>query len=253
MKKNISFLLVVLSVCFGAVAQNYPAKPSPAKLVNDFTNTISASEASSLEATLVAFDNKSSTQIAVVLVASTQGTDVVEYATELGRQWGIGNKQNNGVLLLVAKDDRKLAIVPGYGLEGKLPDAVCQAIIDKEIVPNFKRGEYFTGVSNGANAIMQAAEGAYQAPEGYGKRGKGGGNGYFLFIVIIIIVLIILNSSGGGGGGMVSRRGYRGLGGFPIIFPGGGGSGGGSSSGGGGGFGGFGGGSFGGGGSSGSW
>ncbi|MDA3614590.1 TPM domain-containing protein [Polluticaenibacter yanchengensis] len=238
-------------------AQKFPKVPNPAKLVNDLTGQVlSPSTIAGLESTLVAFDNKTSNQVAVVILNSTEGYEVTEYATGLGREWGIGNKQNNGVLLLVAYKDRKVSIVPGYGLEGVMPDAVCKTIIDAEIIPSFKRNNYEEGILKGVDAIMKATQDAYTAPDGYANRGnKKGGSGAGVFFIILIFVLIILFSSRGGGGGRggtADRRGYHDI--PPIIFfPGGGG---GRSSGGGfggGGFGGFGGGSFGGGGASGSW
>ena len=258
MKKILSILLLFCSVF--AIGQTFPQKPAPPKLVNDFTRTLTPSQISSLEEKLVAFDNKTSNQVTIVIIESTQGTDPTDYATELGRQWGIGNKENNGVVLLVAKADRKLSIVPGYGLEGALPDATCQAIIDNEIVPAFKAGDFYQGIDNGAEAIMKATQGAYTAPKGYDKRGKSGSgkSGLMTIIFIIIFIIFIFGSGRGGGGGMMSRRGYRGVNSslwwLPMLMGGGGGgSRGGGGSSGGGGFGGFGGGSFGGGGASGSW
>jgi len=259
MKKFLPILFLLCAmVAFG---QDYPKVPNPPKLVNDFTGTLSATEIRNLEEKLVAFDNQTSNQVTIIIVASTNGTDPTDYATELGRQWKIGNKENNGVLLLVAKTDRKLSIVPGYGLEGALPDATAQAIIDNEIVPAFKAGNYYQGIDNGAEAIMKATQGSYKAPEGYSKRGKkDGGTGWITILIIIVFIIFIFGSGrgGSGGGGMMSRRGYRGVNSslwwLPMLMGGGGGSsggGGGSSSGGG--FGGFGGGSFGGGGASGSW
>lgn len=249
MKKILSILLLFCSVF--ALGQTYPDKPNPPKLVNDFTGTLSSQQISSLEEKLVAFDNKTSNQITVVIVSTINGSEPTDYATQLGRKWGIGNKENNGVLLLVAKNDRKLSIVPGYGLEGSLPDAICQSIIDNQIVPSFKIDDYYKGISNGVESIMQATQGAYTAPEGYSKRGKGGKTSSWITTLISIFIFILFalfSSRGGRGGGMVSRRGS-----VWWLPTGGGSSGGSSSSSGGGGFGGFGGGSFGGGGASGSW
>ncbi|MEO7312678.1 MAG: TPM domain-containing protein [Chitinophagaceae bacterium] len=255
MKKLLSIILLFCSVV--AFGQSYPDKPNPPKLVNDFTGTLSSSEINSLEQKLVAFDNKTSNQVTVVIVTTTNGTDPTDYATELGRKWGIGNKENNGVLLLVAKADRKLSIVPGYGLEGALPDATCQAIIDNDIVPSFKAGNFYQGIDNGTESIIKATEGSYTAPQGYNTRGKQSGKtpGWLVLVIIVIFIIFIFGSGKGGGGGMMSRRGYSGVS-SPLwwlpIGGGGGGSGGGGGFGGGG-FGGFGGGGFGGGGSSGSW
>lgn len=257
MKKFLLLFLVFCSIhLFG---QDYPERPNPPKLVNDYTNTLSASEVASLEQRLVAFDNQTTNQITVVVIPSTNGVEPAEYATELGRKWGVGNKVNNGVILLIAKGDRKLSIVAGYGLEGTLTDATTQAIINNDIVPSFKSNNYYQGISNGVESIMQATQGAYKADAKYANRGKRGSGGSWLPFLIIIIVLVILMAGRGGGrgGGMMSRRGYSGFGSpiwwLPMGGGGGGGGFGGGGSSGGGGFGGFGGGSFGGGGSSGSW
>lgn len=261
------FLFAITMLCFAisGTAQNIPAKPNPPRLVNDFTGTLTPDQIATLERKLVAYDDSSSNQIAIVIVPTTDDYAPVDYATKLGREWGVGNKKtNNGVIILVAKNDRQIFIAPGYGLEGAIPDITAKSIIDNEIRPNFKESDFYRGLDLGTNAIMKAAAGEYKAPAGYGsKKLKGkGGNGILGFIIILIILILVGGRGGGRGGGMLSRRGFgdvatgailgsllnsgRGGGGF-----GGGGFGGGSS--GGGGFGGFGGGSFGGGGSGGSW
>ena len=235
-------------------------KPRTGKqsLVNDFANVLTPDQKQALENKLVALDDSTSTQIAVVIVPTVGSYSISDYNVELGRAWGVGGKQsNNGVVLLIAKEDRKLDITVGYGLEGALPDVVSKSIIDDIIVPNFKGNDYYAGIDQGTDAIIQATKGEFQAPENYNRRGKSsGGLGRFIFFIIIIVVLLALRSGGGGGGGsFMSRRGA-----MPFILGnligsagrGGWGGGGGGSSGGGG-FGGFGGGSFGGGGSSGSW
>ncbi len=257
MKHIISYIIIFF--CCGILcAQDFDAAKflqptsAPGKLVTDRTGTLTESQIDALEQKLVAIDNKTSTQIAVVIVPNTGGVDVADYATELGRAWGVGGKEfNNGVVLLIAKDDRKLNISTGYGLEGSLTDATSSHIIDDVITPNFKGNDYFRGIDEGTSAIISAVEGTYNTPRETGKRF---GNKKFIVIFILIILFLILSSRGGGGGGtFMSRRGYRGVGGPIVFFPTGGGGGGGWSGGGGGGFGGFGGGGFGGGGASGSW
>lgn len=258
MKKFLTLLFLFCSVF--AFGQSYPERPNPPRLVNDLTGTLSAGEVAQLEQRLVAFDNQTTNQVTIVIIPTTGGTDPAEYATELGRKWGVGNKVNNGVILLIAKNDRKLSIVPGYGLEQKLTDATTQSIIDNQIVPQFKGNNYYQGISNGVESIIQATQGEYKADSRYANRGRSSGGGSWLpFLIIIIVIIFLISRRGGGrGGGMMSRRGYGGFS-SPIWWlpMGGGGSssggGGFGSGGGGGGFGGFGGGSFGGGGSSGSW
>lgn len=177
---------------------------------------------------------------------------------ELGRAWGVGGKAfNNGIVLLISTQDRKLNIATGYGLEGAIPDAMASQIIQQVIVPNFKGNDYYRGIDEGTNALMLAAQGKYHIARERGDSGVSLGTALLIFI-FIIIVFIIISKNSGGGGSFMSRRGARpfiwptsGAGGGWISSGGGGGwSGGGGSSGG---FGGFGGGGFGGGGASGSW
>lgn len=267
MKKIIYILLLVFStvVSFAQGGQGFSMEqviktpPNPAKLVNDYANILTADQRQALETKLYQFDDSTSNQVAVIIVPHLDGRDVADAAIELGRSWGVGGKNNNnGVVLLISVEDRKLNISPGYGLEKSLPDLTCQQIIKSIIVPNFKGNDYYRGIDEGTDAIIQATQGEYKAPANYNKRGvKGIGIGKIIFIVIIIIVFLAVSSGGGGGGGsFMSSRGA-----VPFILGnllgsagrGGGGFGGGGGGGGSGGFGGFGGGSFGGGGSSGSW
>lgn len=257
------YLFTILSFLFlsasAQIEKIIPAAPNPPRLVNDFTGTLTELQRESLEQKLVGYDDTTSNQIVVVIVGSLNDYAAYEYATALGRKWGVGNKDfNNGVVFLIAKDDREVFIAPGYGLEGALPDITCKQIVDNEILPNFRENDFYNGIDAGTTAIMQAAAGEYKPPEGYANRGsKDGIPLWVVFLGIFIIVFIISRIGGGGGGGgsFMSRRGYRDSGIPPVFwFPGGGGrSGGGWSGGGSGGFGGFGGGSFGGGGAGGRW
>ena len=265
MKKISCILIMVLGFLFVHAQQGsnlsmsdiISKPPSPARLVNDYAGMLTDDQKQSLESKLVRLDDSTFTQIVVVIVKSLDGQDVADAAIALGRSWGVGNKKNNsGVVLLISKDDRKLNISPGYGLEGALTDAECNDIIQDIIRPNFKENDYYRGIDQGTDAIIQAVKGEFNTPHASKSIGKGGIK--TIFIIIVIIVVLILKSGRGGGGGMMSRRGSGFWGPFILgNMLGGSGSGGswggGGSSGGGGGFGGFGGGSFGGGGSSGSW
>jgi uncharacterized protein len=254
--KKLGLLLLLILNCYFGFAQDFPAKST--KLVTDYTNTLTASQAQALESKLVAFGDSTSNQIAVVILKSVGEYDINEYAYQLGRAWGIGGKEkNNGVLLLVAIGDRKMSIQTGYGLEGALPDMYTKRIIEDDIKPFFKGGDYYAGIDAGTNSIIKLVKGEYKnnAPKRKANGGKGAAG--FIVIIIIIIIIAIIRRKGGGGNQVIGGRGVadalfwsmllgstsgRSSGGF-----------GGGSSGGGGGFGGFGGGSFGGGGSSGSW
>lgn len=259
-------LLLFLTFCWLAVGigQNILPKPNPPKLVSDAANVLSPEQRQILEQKLVALDDSTSNQIAVVLIPTLDGYEVQEYANKLFREWGIGSKgTNNGVLILAAIDDRKVWIEVGYGLEGAIPDIVASDIYRNKIVPAFKEGNYYRGIDDAVNALGKAAAGEYKVKRE--RKGSGGttGKSILTFVIILFVVLMIVARGGGGrGGGMASRRGFGDV--AETIFwasllgggrgNSGGGWGGGSGGGfGGGGFGGFGGGSSGGGGAGGGW
>jgi uncharacterized protein len=261
MKKLLSILMLllasVLAFSQGSFDPESLLKQKPARLVNDFTGTLTTDQAQALENKLVAFDDSTTTQIAVVIIPTLNGRDIADFNVQLGRAWGVGGKQyNNGVVLLIAKNDRKLNIATGYGAEGALPDITTKHIIDQVIVPNFKGDDYYRGIEEGTDAIIQAVKGEYKAPANYKKRKSSGGIGRVIFIIVLIIIFLAVSGGKGGGGSFMSRRGAAAWTIGNILLNSGRGGGGGWSGGGGssgGGFGGFGGGSFGGGGSSGSW
>ena len=256
MKKFLSIFLLLL-VTAAAFSQGFDPeallkqKPATQQLINDYTGTLTPEQKQALESKLVTFNDSTSTQIAVVIIPSLNGNDVSDFNLKLGRAWGVGGKEfNNGIVLLIAKDDHKLNIATGYGVEGALPDATAKQIIDDIIVPKFKGDDYYRGIDEGTDAIMQAVKGEYTAPANTHK--KGTGLGRIIFYIIMIIVLLAVFGGGSSGGSFMSRRGFAAwtIGSMLGGSGGGWGGGGGGSSGG---FGGFGGGSFGGGGASGSW
>ena len=237
-------------------AQNIIAKPNPATLVTDVAGALTPEQKQALEKKLVAIDDSSSNQIAVVIIPTLDGYPKEEYANKLFRAWGIGDKKkNNGVLLLIAINDRQIWIEVGYGLEGAIPDITALNIIDNDIKPAFKAGNYYEGIDQATDNIAKAAVGEYKVAKAKKSKLKSKGSGGFL-IILIIIFLILRNGRGGGsniGGGGFSDVATGML--LGSILGGGGrhGGGGWGDSGGGGGFGGFGGGSSGGGGAGGSW
>lgn len=253
--KHIFSTIVILLLGSALFAQTFPEKPN--RLVNDYTQTLSATQVAQLEQKLVAFDDSTSTQIAVVLIQSLEGYDVADYGVRLAETWGIGGaKNNNGVLVLVSLGDRKVTIQTGYGVEGALPDAITKRIIEREIKPNFKAGDYYAGIEDGTNAIISYTKGEYKSDKP--KKGEGDSGFVTAFIILIIILIVFAIKKGGDGNEVIGGRGSASpfwwlLMGSQIGRGDSGGFGGFSGGGDGGGFGGFGGGSFGGGGSSGSW
>ncbi|RYF85079.1 MAG: TPM domain-containing protein, partial [Chitinophagaceae bacterium] len=169
-------------------------------IVTDKTNTLTPDQQHALETKLVALDDSTSTQVSVIIIPTTGGASISEYNQELGRNWGVGDKRyNNGVILLIAKNDRKLDIAVGYGLEGALTDYTSQHIIDDVIVPNFKGEDYYRGIDEGTDAIIKAVKGEYNAPRS--KGGKAPSMFQIILIIIVIIVFISLVSGGNSGGG----------------------------------------------------
>ena len=255
------FLLLCVSLfSFSGFAQNFPAKPNT--LVNDYTHTLSQADVAQLEQKLVAFDDSTSIQVAVVMIKSLDGYDINDYGYRLGRAWGIGGKdKNTGILLLTSIGDRKVTIQTGYGMEGALPDAIAKRIIENEIKPFYKTGDYASGLKAGTDAIISYTNGEDKNPAPK-KSGKKTGLPVGLIVVIAIVIISLLGRRGGGGGGrkVIGSRGAADIMWWSLLSGMGnsgrrssGGFGGGGFGGGGGGFGGFGGGSFGGGGASGSW
>lgn len=251
---------------FQTYAQDFP--PVATSLVTDYTNTLSSGQKQQLENKLLAFEDSTTIQIAVVVMNSTGDYDIADYGDRLAQKWGVGNKKyENGILFLVALGDRAVTIRTGYGLEGAVPDVIAYRIIENEVKPAFRQGDYFKGIDDGTSAIISYTKGEYKADpkDGYSTEGGGGVPIIFIIIVIIIVISLISKSGGGGkngGGRVMGGRGssdlfwwtlLNSLGGGRGGDNGGGGFGGGFGGGGGGGFGGFGGGGFGGGGASGRW
>jgi uncharacterized protein len=246
-------LLLFLGLFFTALAKQVPPPPNPPRLVVDFTNIMARNEVAALEQKLVAYDDSTSTQIAIVMEQTLEGDDIFDYSYRLAEAWGIGRQgKNNGILIYVAVADRKIRIQTGYGAEGFLPDALAKRIIEQVIAPSFRQGKYYQGLDRATDIIIQLASGEYTNDDIGSK--KKFPVGALLFIVIFIIILVLISKGGGGGGGYHRRGRYDSGGGWIMFGPGGGsGWGGGGGSFGGGGFGGFGGGGFGGGGAGGSW
>jgi uncharacterized protein len=232
-------------LCFTASAgETIPAKP--AQYFNDYAGVVSGATADRLNQQLAQFEWDSSDQIVVAIYSHMQSDSSIEdYTVRVAQSWQVGQKgKNNGAVLFVFTQDRKLFIATGYGLEGVLPDITCKRIIDNEITPNFKAGNYDAGLTAGVDAIIAAAKGEYKGTGQTYAESHGHSSAPPIGTIIIFIVIVLL---------VISSFRSRSYGGW-FIGGGGGGwsSGGGSWGGGGGGFS-SGGGSFGGGGAGGSW
>jgi uncharacterized protein len=258
-----TFLLLAFFTCNAIFAQfTIPEKPGFQTSVYDYANVLSASEKTQLEEKLVRYSDSTSTQIVVITIESLKGEDIGILTPKWAHQWGIGQaKEDNGVLILLAKAERKIWISPGYGLEDRLTAGIGGEITRNIIIPEFKAGSYYRGLDKGADALFDVFKGKYKGERKQQSKGKSFPILPFIVIVVIVLILISRNKKGGGGnsgnnsgGGpslmdviLLSSLGRSGGSGF-------GGSSGGGFGGSGGGFGGgFGGGGFSGGGSGGSW
>jgi len=259
--KGSLLFLVLCSFSITAAQFKIPEKPKLQEQTSiyDYINLLSAEQKTSLEQKLIRYSDSTSTQIVTAIISSTQGENINFLGANWGHAWGIGQaKEDNGILILLARDDRKIAINTGYGIEPLLTDALSKRIIETVIIPEFKLGNYYDGLNKGADAIFDVLNGEFKEERSFDKSPGFPFQTLLPFIIFIVILIILSNKGRRGGGKGGNRKGMdlwdiivlsnMGRGGYRS-----GSSGGGFGSGGGGFGGGFGGGGFGGGGSSGGW
>lgn len=245
-------LLLITLLAFTVFAKKVPPAPTEYRWVQDYGNVLDADQELYLMNKLKTYYDSTSTEIVIVTESSLEGDDVFDYSYRLAEEWGIGQAgKNNGVLLYAAIRDRKMYIQVGRGAEGALPDIYAKRVVENQLKPNFKNGNFGKGFDEATTVIIQHLNGEFvnDKPAGQGQEGIP------FWVIIVVVLLIIIFFGGGGNDGKTythdetsGRRGsFR-----PPIWIGGGSRGGGGFSGGGFG-GGFGGGSFGGGGAGGSW
>jgi uncharacterized protein len=177
--------------------------PPPAAYFNDYANVVSAGKVVQLNQTLEDFERQSSDQIVVAVFPKMQSDSSIEdYTVRVARSWQAGQKgKNNGAVLFVFKQDYKMFLQVGYGLEGVLPDALCKRIIDEQITPRFKAGDFDGGLTAGVQAVIAAAKGEYKGTGGTvaDNRTPHGSSSSFLgfgFIVLIVIIIFFARGSG---------------------------------------------------------
>lgn len=260
MSRN-KILTALFMLCFMlSMNAQVPDKPTEKKLVWDNAGVLSPDQKQQLEDSLEYFSRTTSNQIVVLTVNDLDGKEPAEYAQEVGEKWGVGHKESdNGVVILIKpKNDNgkgKAFIATGYGVEGALPDLLCNKIVENEMIPHFKDNKYADGIWAALDIIRPAMQGEFNTEE---YVNDDAGDAILAIIVIMMIlcfIFVVMSSNNNGNGNGTNTRTYTG---GPVIFPGTFGSGRSSSSWGGGGsfgggWGGFGGGSFGGGGGGGSW
>lgn len=182
--------LLLVAVALGAQT---PVPPLTSR-VTDLTNTLTPDQRSGIDARLAAFEARKGSQIAVLIVPTTQPDTIEQYGIRAAEQWKLGRKGvDDGALLLVAMKDRAVRIEVGYGLEGALPDATAKRIVEDFIVPRFKQGDFFGGIDTGVTRIMAVVEGEpLPAPRAQGRARSTGGMGIQEIVVIGFMLVFVL-------------------------------------------------------------
>ena len=252
-------LLVALAyLVAGAVAQAEPNFPILTSRITDQAGLLSADDYTAIQAELAALEQKSTDQVAVVTLKSLEGYPIEDYGYQLGRKWGIGQKgKDNGILLIVAPNERKMRIEVGRGLEPVMTDAMSSLIVQNAILPEFRRGDFSAGIRAGVRDIKDVLLGDAEEVKERARQASDALDFWqivliiFWICVVLFVLFAVVQSINNSPQAVAGRRGRRG---GPVAVPSDSGSWGGGWSGGGGG-GGWsgGGGDFGGGGSSGSW
>ncbi len=253
MKTNLHaflFLLVMSSFLHVQAQEDAIPRLSGKRLVYDFADMLSDNEEEALNQKLIAYNDSTSNEFAIVIVEDLKGYDVGDFAQRLGELNKIGKAgKDNGALILISRDDRKISIQVGYGLEPVIPDGKAGFIIRNIITPAFKEKKYYEGLDKATDAMMEMAAGEFDA-EKY-KEDEPWFVPMLVFLGIFILMMFFASKNKNKSSTYSSRG--RNAGAWPFWGGGFGGGGFGGGSGGGGGFGGFGGGGFGGGGASGGW
>src|SRR3990170_2575376 len=184
------FLLIIYSSSFAQ-----PEIPQLSNWTNDFTKTLSSEELQQLNFRLKTYQDTTTNQLVSLMIASLDGYPIEEYSFEVAEKNKIGTKENsNGILFLVVKNDRKMRIEVGYGLESVLPDALASSIIRNEVAPYFKKSEYYAGINSGIDAIIAAIGGEYKSD--FKEKSKGISiSGIIILLLIIFIILSFLPKS----------------------------------------------------------
>lgn len=173
--------LLLLLLALAAWAQ--VAVPELSRRVTDLTATLSADQVAALEGRLAAFEAQRGSQIAVLIVPTTQPEDIAQFGIRVAEQWKIGRERiDDGVILIVARNDRKLRLEVGYGLEGPIPDAIAKRVIAETITPYFRAGDYYGGIDAGVTQLMRLIEGEELPPPAAAR--AGGDDEAFLPLVV---------------------------------------------------------------------
>ena len=185
--KKLLILVFFLSGIYANAQFTIPKVPPLQTSVYDYADVLNPQEEKELENKLVRYSDSTSTQIVVISIEDLKGEDIGILTPKWGHEWGIGQeKEDNGILILLSKNDREIWIAPGYGVEDRLTAGINGELIRNIIIPEFKAGSYYNGLDKGADAIFEVLKGKYK-----GSRKESSNPLPFILIVIFIIILIV--------------------------------------------------------------
>jgi len=200
MNKQLLIIFIPIWLLLGhnlASAQDIQKLPELKSRVTDLTSTLNNQQISSLENKVASYENNKGSQVVILIIATTYPEEIEQYGIRLAEKWKIGrDKIDDGVILIIAKDDRKIRIEVSYGLEGALPDAYAKRIIENVILPDFRQGQFYQGIDNGINAIIGLIEGE-ELPEVNSNSNNSQSEGEVppFLTLIVVFVLIFLRSA----------------------------------------------------------
>jgi uncharacterized protein len=185
--------LIAFVASLGAARADVPVPPLKAR-VTDLTGTLTAQQKGEIESRIAAFESRRGTQIAVLLLPSTKPEEIEQYSIRVAEAWKIGRKKlDDGLILVVAKDDRRLRIEVGYGLEGAIPDSLAKRVIDERITPRFREGDFYGGIRDGVDQLIRLAEGEKLPAPAARPHDRPAGDA-FQYIVPAIIFCVVLGT-----------------------------------------------------------
>ena len=189
---------------------NIPPKPKTTEQTSlyDYINLLTPTQQNALETKLIRYADSTSTQIVVAIIGTANGEDLSLLGAKWGQKWGIGQAdEDNGILILLAKDDKQIDINTGYGIEYRISDRTAERIINRIIIPEFKAGSFYNGLDKGADAIFTALKGEFNEDRDFSKKNEPSARLIVLIIFIIIIIALSSKKKGPGGGSGSNRRG----------------------------------------------
>lgn len=211
--KKIKLFLPLVFFFFNAIGYSQfdiPKKPSFQTSVYDYADILNETEEELLKQKLIRYSDTTSSQIVIITIEDLKGEDIGILTPKWGHEWGIGQeKEDNGIIILLAKNDRKIWISPGYGLEHKLTAGINGELIRTVILPEFKKGNYYLGLDKGTSAIFEVIKGTYKGTRKSNENNTGPMIVFFIFFIILLIIIFKNknNRNNGGSGGFGGGRG----------------------------------------------